>query len=88
MVLCASNADHTVVELLIPPPGSVVGDVVYVQGHQGTPEVQLNPKKKIFEKIAPDLKTGEDLVARYKEAAWLTSKGEVKSKSLKGAAVK
>lgn len=37
MVLCASNADHTKVELLIPPEGSVPGDRVTVEGQQGTP---------------------------------------------------
>ncbi len=35
MLLCASNADHTAVELLVPPPGSAVGDVVSFEGHPG-----------------------------------------------------
>lgn len=35
MVLCASNADHTKVELLAPPAGSIPGDRVYFEGHQG-----------------------------------------------------
>lgn len=35
MVLCASDADHTKVELLIPPEGSKPGDRVVVEGQQG-----------------------------------------------------
>lgn len=88
MVLCASNADHTAVELLIPPEGSVAGDVVYFEGHQGTPEPVLNPKKKIFESVQIDFKTGDDLVARWKDVAFQTLKGVVRAKSLKAASIK
>jgi len=33
MVLAASNADHTIVELLSVPAGSKPGDRVFVEGH-------------------------------------------------------
>lgn len=88
MVMCASNADHTVVELLDPPAGSVPGDVVYFKGHQGTPDAVLNPKKKVFESVQPDFVTGDDLVARWKDVAFQTDRGVVKSRSLKGAHIK
>ena len=35
MVLCASNADHSIVEFLVPPEGSVPGDRVFFEGHEG-----------------------------------------------------
>ena len=47
--------------------------------YTGEPEAQLNPKKKIFEAIAPDLKTGADGVAQYKSVPFMTSKGPVTS---------
>lgn len=57
MVLCASNADHTSVDPIVPPEGVPVGERITFEGYNGEPEAQLNPKKKIFEKIAPDLIT-------------------------------
>ena len=57
MVLCASNSDHTEVDPINPPEGAVVGEKVTFEGFSAEPEAQINPKKKIFEKIAPDLVT-------------------------------
>ena len=34
-----------------PPEGSAPGDRVCVQGYEGEPDEQLNPKKKIFEQV-------------------------------------
>jgi aminoacyl tRNA synthase complex-interacting multifunctional protein 1 len=41
------------VELLIPPAGSVPGDVVTVEGFAGTPDPVLAPKKKVWETLQP-----------------------------------
>ncbi len=41
------------VELLIPPAGSVPGDVVTVEGFTGVPEKVLAPKKKVWETLQP-----------------------------------
>ena len=53
MVLCASNADHTKVEILKPAPGSVVGERVKIEGKEeyfkDALEELLNPKKKNWE---------------------------------------
>jgi tRNA-binding EMAP/Myf-like protein len=50
MVLCASNADHSKVEILRPPEGSKVGERVRILGQESLfkdePEPVLNPKKK------------------------------------------
>ena len=47
--------------------------------YSAEPEAQLNPKKKIFEKISPDLKTSADGIALYKDVPFQTSRGPVKS---------
>lgn len=42
------SEDHTVVEPLSVPANCKAGDRIYVEGNQGTPDEQLNPKKKVF----------------------------------------
>ena len=55
----------------------------------GSPDSQLNPKKKIWEQIAPDLKTDTQLVATYKgEPFKVEGKGLVVAKTLANVAVK
>ena len=64
MVMCASTAEK--VEILAPPAGSKPGDPVLVEGFTRNPDTQLNPKKKIFETCAPDLKVNDVKQATYK----------------------
>ena len=64
MVMCASTPDK--VEILAPPPGSKPGDLVLVEGFTRKPDDVLNPKKKIFESCAPDLKVNDLKQATYK----------------------
>ncbi|KAJ1929247.1 G4 quadruplex nucleic acid binding protein [Tieghemiomyces parasiticus] len=69
MVLAASSADGTTVELVEPPAGSKPGQKVYFAGFQdGEPEAVLNPKKKIWETIQPGLVTDDDRQALYQNA--------------------
>lgn len=56
-VLCASNAAHDQVDPVNPPDGAAIGERITFEGFAGEPEPVLNPKKKIFEKLAPDLQT-------------------------------
>ncbi|XP_054168935.1 aminoacyl tRNA synthase complex-interacting multifunctional protein 1-like [Oppia nitens] len=87
MVMCASTPEA--VEILSPPEGSVPGDRVVFDKYPGTPDSQLNPKKKIWEQIAPDLKTNSECVATYKDEPFkIESKGLITSKSLANVAVK
>lgn len=64
MVMCASTPEK--VEILAPPPGSKPGDLVLVDGFTRKPDEVLNPKKKIFETCAPDLKVNDVKQATYK----------------------
>ncbi|KAL1773804.1 aminoacyl tRNA synthase complex-interacting multifunctional protein 1 isoform X2 [Sigmodon hispidus] len=65
MEMCASSPEK--VEILAPPTGSVVpGDRITFDAFPGEPDKELNPKKKIWEPIQPDLHTNAECVATYK----------------------
>nr|CAD7257803.1 unnamed protein product [Timema shepardi] len=87
MVMCASSPDK--VEILDPPEGSQPGDEIHVEGYPRVPDPVLNPKKKIFETVAPDLKTDTEGVATYKGSPFtVPGKGVVKAFTLFGVNVK
>lgn len=87
MVMCASSPEK--VEILAPPEGSVPGDLVHVEGYPRVPDAVMNPKKKIFETVAPDLHTNGDLLACYKDKTFVVpGKGPVKAQTLKNVHVK
>lgn len=76
MLVCACTSDK--VELLVPPPGCVPGDQVICPQFPGKPEPQLNPKKKIWETVKPNLKTNNKCVATFKgQVLVVEGKGEV-----------
>jgi len=80
MVMCASNDDHTKVEFAVPPEGAKIGERVMFEGHDGEPEAENKvAKKKIFDKLAPDLMTDADGVVIWKGAKSSTSAGPCKA---------
>uniref|UniRef100_A0A1L8DRS0 Tyrosine--tRNA ligase n=1 Tax=Nyssomyia neivai TaxID=330878 RepID=A0A1L8DRS0_9DIPT len=87
MVLCTSNADHTDVEPLIVPAACQPGDRVTVEGFPGTPDEQLNPKKKVWEKLQVDLKTNSTGDATWQDNLLVTPSGRLTSR-LMGATIK
>lgn len=66
------------VELVAPPAGVEAGEKVFFEGYEGTPEAQLNPKKKVWEQIQPGFATSEEdgtvLFDRVK-AGWESEEG-------------
>ncbi|XKL61834.1 hypothetical protein PGB90_001667 [Kerria lacca] len=91
MVLCASleNDTEKIIEPLIPATGSQIGNRVFVEGYEtGIPDVMLNPKKKIWEKIQVNLKTSSNLTAEWLGKPLYTDAGKVTSKTLKNAIIK
>ncbi|XP_052202039.1 probable methionine--tRNA ligase isoform X1 [Diospyros lotus] len=82
MVLAASDSDHTKVELVEPPHSAPVGERVTFPGFKGDPDDVLNPKKKVWETLQPDLRTNEELVACYKNLPFSTSAGVCKVSSI------
>lgn len=77
MVLCASNADHTSVQFAVPPSDAKIGERVVFTGYEDVaPEAENKvAKKKIFEKLAPDLKTSESGAIVWKDSKAMTSAG-------------
>lgn len=73
----------------MPPSGAVPGDVVEVDGFVRRPDSVMNPKKKIWETVAPDLKTDASKIATYKGAALtIPGKGAVTSATLADVQIK
>lgn len=76
-------------EVLAPPKGSQPGDLVEFEGYTRNPDAVLNPKKKIFETCAPDLKVDANRVAVYKGIPFtVPGKGVVVSQTLLNVQVK
>lgn len=74
MVLCAKEGekgtDSEKVQLIRVPDCAQPGDVITTDDFLGEnwnePDAQMNPKKKIFETVQPDLMTNGDKIACYK----------------------
>ena len=62
--------------------------MVEVDGFVRNPDAQLNPKKKIFETVAPDLKVNPDKLATYKGIPWTVNGKHVKSQTLVNVQIK
>ncbi|CAH1174228.1 unnamed protein product [Phaedon cochleariae] len=87
MVMCASS--DAGVEVLTPPSDSLPGDLVHCEGYTRQPDSIMNPKKKIFETVAPDLHTNNELQACYKNVPFnVAGKGFCTAKSLRNVPVK
>jgi aminoacyl tRNA synthase complex-interacting multifunctional protein 1 len=55
----------------------------------GTPDVQLQPKKKVWETLAPDLKVNSEKVATFRgEPLQIEGKGVLTAPSLKDVIIK
>lgn len=76
------------VELVDPPAGSKPGERVSVEGFDGEPDVQLNPKHKVFEGVQPDLATDDSLQACYRGKPLMTAQGPCTVKTVKCASIK
>ncbi|XP_006216226.1 aminoacyl tRNA synthase complex-interacting multifunctional protein 1 [Vicugna pacos] len=87
MVMCASSPEK--VEILAPPNGSVPGDRITFDAFPGEPDKELNPKKKIWEQIQPDLYTNEECVATYKGAPFeVKGKGVCRAQTMANSGIK
>lgn len=84
MIMCAKANDKT--EILQPPPNAVPGDLVYCEDYERVPVETPRDKKKLYDSLAPDLLTNDELVACYKGSSLLVmDKGNISVKSLKNA---
>jgi hypothetical protein len=78
-VLCASNDAHDAVDPIVPPEGAPVGTRVTFEGYSGAPLPEVNPKKKILERLLPDLHTDASGAPCYKGVPFMTEHGPVTS---------
>jgi len=82
MLLCTSNPDHSEVEPLVVPEGAKVGERVWFGLEPAQPEAWAPnkvQKKKAWEAVSQDLKTGDDKVARFKDLVMMCSGGALTS---------
>ncbi|PNW84493.1 hypothetical protein CHLRE_03g145967v5 [Chlamydomonas reinhardtii] len=79
MVLCASDDAHGTVDPVNVPEGVPVGERLTVEGFSNPPLEEVNPKKKLLERLFPDMKTDAAGVPTYKGKPFLTSKGPLTS---------
>lgn len=87
MVMCASSPEK--VEILAPPNGSVPGDRITFDAFPGEPDKELNPKKKIWEQIQPDLHTNAECVATYKGVPFeVKGKGVCRAQTMANSGIK
>ena len=94
MVLCGSNSDHTVVELLQPTQECKIGERVFLEGAE-RPETWdteriavLNPKKKELEAVLPKLVCDEEGFATFEGRKLTTGSGAFfRCKTLKGCSI-
>lgn len=87
MIMCASTPEK--VEIINPPEGSAIGDRVCCPEFKGEPDAQLNPKKKIWEQVAPDLAINGHGFATYKgHALMIEAKGKCKAPSMTNCPIK
>lgn len=75
MIMCASTPEK--VEILKVPEGAQPGDRVYAEGFAADRfDEQLNPKKKVWEQVAPELRVDANGVANFRGAPLtIVSKG-------------
>ncbi|KAH0615900.1 hypothetical protein JD844_026520 [Phrynosoma platyrhinos] len=87
MLMCASTPEK--VEILVPPSGVVPGERITFEGFPGEPEKELNPKKKMWEQIQPDLHTNDECVATYKGVPFeVKGKGVCKAPTMANSGIK
>ncbi|KAL7982050.1 hypothetical protein Chor_001107 [Crotalus horridus] len=87
MLMCASTPEK--VEIIIPPNRVVPGEKITFEGFSGEPEKELNPKKKIWEQIQPDLQTNEQCIATYKGVPFeVKGKGVCRAPSMANSGIK
>jgi len=92
MVLAASNADRSKVELIHPPASSKIGERVSLIGesmasHVPEPVVDAKRERNAFADIKHDLKTNADRVATWAGKAIVTANGPCKANTLNDAQI-
>lgn len=84
MLMCAKSGET--MELLEPPANAGPGDLVYCESYDRVPVEGGRDKKRLYDPLAPDMNTNDQLIACYKESyLYIPEKGNIVTKSLKNA---
>ena len=86
MVLCAENEDASAVELVEPPAGAQIGELVQFEGLPPVkPDEEVNPNRKTspWGKCVEFFRADKEGVAVFKENAMTTSAGKCTVKTLR-----
>ena len=67
---------------------SVYSERVVFDGHDAPPEKQLNPRKKLWDRLQPEMNTAPDGTARFQQLPFSTPHGPCKCASIAGGAIK
>jgi len=87
MVMCASTPDK--VEILQVPNGAKPGDIVTCAGFKHRPDAVLNPKKKIWETVAPELTVSASGEATFRGVPLIVGQfGPIRAESLREVPIK
>ena len=92
MVMCASNAEHTAIEILRPTAGAKIGERIFlegqpIEGFTQDKQAELKPKKKYMEQFLTLAKTNDTNEASYQGVKWMTSAGPLTVPSLKNSGI-
>lgn len=86
MILCAKAGETQ--EVLEPPANAKPGDLVYCESYDRTPVEGGRDKKRLYDPLAQDMNTNDQLIACYKGSyLYVPDKGNVTTKSLKSASI-
>lgn len=86
MIMCAKTDDK--MELLEPPENAQPGDLVFCESYERVPVENGRDKKKLYDPLATDMFTNDQLVACYKGSyLYVPEKGNITTKSLKNAPI-
>lgn len=84
MIMCAKSDDK--MEVLEPPANAKPGDLVYCESYDRAPPEGGRDKKRLYDPLAPDMATNDQLIACYKGSyLYVPEKGNIVVKSLKNA---
>lgn len=75
MLMCASSGDHEKVDPLLPHADARIGELVTFEGHRSDPIAPGNRASKAFDRVADEMATDGEGVARYKEVPFMTKTG-------------
>jgi methionyl-tRNA synthetase len=88
MVLAATSSDGSKVELLDPPADAQIGEKISCEGFDGVPDEVLNPKKKVWDQVVPDLSTSDDLLACFRGVPLCCASGSCTVTSIRKGSIK